>query len=422
MSASPETQARGTSATPRVRGRTGGFVLGFDGLRAIAALLVVVVHTGIASGFSFRHPTPGQFFARGEIGVSVFFLISGFLLYRPFVSAAFAGRPGPPVGRFLLRRALRIVPLYWVALAATYAFAGVSTVHGVSGALENAFFLQVYSRQWVFHGITQAWTLCIEVTFYLALPLWAAAMRLRGRRRERSPQTVLRVELAALAALYAVSLLFRWWVDAAPTGPTQTAREWIPSWGDHFALGMALAVLGAFVARTGTVPRALRWTARPGADLLCWLIAGGVYWLVSTQVHLSKDPIATPTVGADLERQVLYGVFALLLLLPAVFGPPGRGLVRRLLASRVLSLVGLVSYGLYLWHQLVIAEVQKAVHSWRVLSSPYPQFAAVVLGVALAVSALTYLAVERPAIALGHRRPRMIRRRERAALHETGGA
>lgn len=417
MSASLETATTGPPTAARARGRTGGFLPGFDGLRAIAALLVVVVHTGIASGFSFRHPAPGQYFARGEIGVSIFFLISGFLLYRPFVRASFEDRPGPAVGRFLLRRALRIVPLYWVALAATMAFT-VSKVHGVGQTLAIACFLQVYSSQWILHGVTQAWTLCIEVTFYLALPLWAAAMRLTSRGRARDPRAVLRRELVALAILYGASLLFRWWIGADRPGPVQTAREWIPAWSDHFALGMGLAALSAYVAQTQAMPRVLRWTSRRGADLGCWVAAGVVYWAAATRIGLSKNPIATEPVGTDLAKQVLYGLFALLVLLPAVVGPAGHGVVRRLLTTRVLSLVGLVSYGLYLWHQFVIAQLQKAVGSWHVLDSPYPQFAGVVLGVAVAVSALTYVVIERPAIALGHRRPRMIRRREKAALHE----
>lgn len=397
----------GASAAAPARRGGAGFVQGFDGLRAVAALLVIVVHTGIASGFSFRHPAVGQYFARGEIGVSVFFLISGFLLYRPFVLARFEGRRSPATGRYLLRRALRIFPLYWAALAVTYAL-GVSPVQGVGGVLGHAFFLQVYSRQWVLHGVSQAWTLCIEATFYLALPLWALGMRLG--RKALSPLAILRRELAALAVLYAASFLFRWWADEHHSGVTKTARDWIPSWSDHFALGMALAVLGAYVAQSGTVPRVLRWTSRTGADLLCWVVAGALFWTVSTHAGLSKNPVDTPPTGSDLLGHLLYGAFALFVLLPAVLGPPRRGLVRRLLSSRVLSLVGLISYGVYLWHQAAIFELQKYVHSWRVLASPYPQFAASVLGVALVVSTVTYVLVERPGIALGHRR--LLRQRE----------
>jgi peptidoglycan/LPS O-acetylase OafA/YrhL len=399
----------------QTRGKAAGFVPGFDGLRAIAALLVVVVHVGAASGFTFRSSL-GRYTSRGEIGVSVFFLISGFLLYRPFAAAAMAGRDGPKVRSYLVRRALRIVPLYWVALIVTYLFTGWASVHGVSGFLENAFFLQVYSRQWVFHGITQAWSLCIEVTFYLALPVWAAWMRKLDRRRRRphDPAAVLRRELFALAVLYVASLLFRLWVVASPHGPTQTARSWLPAWSDHFALGMALAVTGTYVSQTGVVPKVLRWIAKPGADLLCWIIAAFMFWLVATQVGLSTDPLAVGGAGTDVAREILYGMFGFFLLLPAVFGTPRTGLVRRLLASRVLSSIGLVSYGIYLWHQLVVRELQ-AHTSWKVLDAPFlPLFATAVV-VVIAVSTVSYVFVERPGIAVGHRW--LLRAREREAVH-----
>ena len=141
---------------------------------------------------------------------------------------------------YLVRRALRIVPLYWVALVVTYLFTGWESVHGVSGFLENAFFLQVYSRHWVFHGITQAWSLCIEVTFYLALPVWAAAMRgwTAAAGGPHDPAAVLRRELLALAALYVASLLFR----LVGRGRTDGSDRRPPAagcrrWSDHFALG-----------------------------------------------------------------------------------------------------------------------------------------------------------------------------------------
>jgi peptidoglycan/LPS O-acetylase OafA/YrhL len=402
------------------RGKAAGFVVGFDGLRAIAALLVVVVHVGAASGFTFRNSL-GRYTARGEIGVSVFFLISGFLLYRPFAAAALAGRKGPNVRSYLVRRVLRIVPLYWVALIVTYLFTGWASVHGISGFFENALFLQVYSRQWVFHGITQAWSLCIEVTFYLALPVWAAWMRRLDQRQGRphDPAAVLRRELAALAVLYVASILFRLWVVAAPTGPTQTARSWLPSWSDHFALGMALAVTGAYVAETGAVPKVLRWLTKPGADLASWVAAAFCFWLVSTQVGLGTNPLEVGGAGTDVARQILYGLFGLFLLLPAVFGTPRTGLVRRLLASHVLSLIGLVSYGIYLWHQLIVRELQ-AHTSWHVLNAPFLPLLATAVVVVIAVSTVSYLLVERPGIAVGHRW--LLRQREQAAVHTQHGS
>ncbi|MEY2447003.1 MAG: hypothetical protein QOH79_479, partial [Acidimicrobiaceae bacterium] len=89
----------------------------FDGLRAIAAGAVVLLHVSLISGFTLRESdTVGPYFARGEAGVYLFFLISGYLLYRPFVAARFDQAPGPGLRSYARRRALRILPAYWVAL------------------------------------------------------------------------------------------------------------------------------------------------------------------------------------------------------------------------------------------------------------------------------------------------------------------
>jgi len=88
----------------------------FDGLRAIAALTVVAVHTSFIAGLTPRNPAVGRYTGRLEIGVAVFFLISGFLLYRPFVVAHLSAAPKPRTGAFWLRRILRIVPAFWLVL------------------------------------------------------------------------------------------------------------------------------------------------------------------------------------------------------------------------------------------------------------------------------------------------------------------
>src|SRR5438067_1774084 len=87
-----------------------------DPLRAVAALCIVVTHTAGWSGFNSAHAL-GAWTARLDCGVAIFFVLSGFLLYRPFVAARLDGRDGPRVLRYARRRALRILPAYWVALA-----------------------------------------------------------------------------------------------------------------------------------------------------------------------------------------------------------------------------------------------------------------------------------------------------------------
>jgi len=106
-------------------------------------------------------------------GVAIFFLISGFLLFRPFLAARRSGRT-LRLRDFYRRRALRIVPAYWVALTLFIVFGFVSGVTAHNWWIFYGF-AQIYCLGTIGHGIGVAWTLCIEVTFYAALPAFAFA-------------------------------------------------------------------------------------------------------------------------------------------------------------------------------------------------------------------------------------------------------
>jgi peptidoglycan/LPS O-acetylase OafA/YrhL len=400
--ARPSPGSPAAAAPPSAAARRAATVFpAFDGLRAIAALLVITVHASFIAGFTTRTKASGgyasvwgAYTARGEIGVAVFFLISGFLLYRPFALARLEGRPPAPLGGYLIRRALRIVPLYWVALTVTVAVEGWHVVHGVPGFLECAFFLQAYDARWALQGVTQAWTLDIEVAFYVMVPVWAWLLR----RRQRSADRQLRAELTALAGLYAGSVLIHALLVSSTAGWSAGWHGWLPVWWDLFAPGMALAALSAWYQRAGRLPRPF---TLPGAATACWAAAAAMYWLVSTRIGMSRNPLHGRTTGMDLAEHLCYGLFALFLLLPAVFAPPRRGWVQRLLCSRVLASLGLVSYGLYLWHQIVIDELV-AWTPWKIFQIPLGPFLLAAAGVTALLAGVTYVVVERPFIALGH--------------------
>lgn len=404
-----------SGARPAMGNRRPGrpFFPEFEGLRAVAALLVVMVHTSFASGFTLRSPL-GTYTARGDSGVSVFFLISGFLLYRPFVAAHFEGRPGPDVRTFLVRRVLRIVPLYWAVLTVVYTVNGWSTAGGIEGVARTYLFAQVYSIPWVLTGIDQAWSLDIEVVFYLLLPLYAAVLGRRAR-GDRSAAGQLRVELVGLAALYLGGFAFHAYVLLKPSRVTVAWHGWLPTWVDMFALGMLLAVASAWYAHRATTPR---WSLLPGADVACWVAAGAVYVVLSTSVGLRVDPLFVGSGRTELASHALSGLFAFLLLLPAVFGHQRGGPVRRLLTWRPVAAIGLVSYGVYLWHQLVVQQLLK--HGFQEFHAPYLPFLAAALAVTLGLSTLTYLFVERVGVGVGHRWVR--RRRERLVAPEAAAA
>lgn len=376
----------------------------FDSLRGIAALSVFAVHLPFAAMMSSENPVRPYLFEL-NVGIAVFFLISGFLLYRPFARARCAGDRAPANLPYAERRALRIFPAYWVALIFTVLLVGASgeaqtasavfTPHGVF-----AYFglLQAYDSDTLFGGISAAWTLCVEVSFYAMLPLWAMLLR---RFPCRSRREFLRSELLTLGGLFVIGAT---WTSVAALNSQPTAavffdvtqfKPWLyvlPAYLDDFALGMALAVLSVAVADRSLQPKAVRVIDR--APWLPWLFAALAFFLMAHLYGWFPNSWATQTIA----RHELQAVFAFALLLPAVFGDPDRGVVRKLLANRVLLWIGLVSYGMYLWHAAIMSKLADLGALDGLGSLGY---IAAALSLSLLAAAGSFYGIERYALRLG---------------------
>jgi peptidoglycan/LPS O-acetylase OafA/YrhL len=373
----------------------------FDGLRAAAAIAVLFLHVSFWSGFTARSGA-GAYIGRLEIGVAVFFLISGFLLYRPFAVAHLAGRPAPSARRFWYRRLLRLVPAYWVALTIiTFVLHDVTLGHGWQGAVANYGFAQIYLPSQIFNGITQAWSLCTEVSFYVFLPLYAAAIGFRRRSQAAQFQR----EIRGLVVLVLISFWFRNWtlhqpVSCAPNCLAHPAMvslmsSWLPSYLDLFALGMFLAVLSAWFAERQSEPRFLRHPLLPWVS---WTAALVTYWIVS-HIGIASTPIYVVSPGVNLLKQSLYGVFAFFLILPAVFGPQDQGVIRRLLQARLAVALGVISYGIYLWHQAFVSEFLRWTNA-KPFEVPILVMAAAVFALSVVAASSSYVIFEIPALNL----------------------
>ncbi len=379
----------------------------FDGLRAIAAVSVLLLHTAWVSGFTLRSSL-GAYTSRLEIGVSVFFLISGFLLYRPFAVSHLTEQPAPNVRKFWVRRLLRIVPAYWLALTVlTYGFHIISVGPGWQGIATHYLFLQIYFPTAPFFGITQAWSLCTEMSFYLFLPLYAAGVAFR----RRNPRRQLVWELGGLVLLCIISFVFRYWVLHLPVLTVKNGKfvalcaphcatraiypalmvDWLPAYLDLFAFGMLLAVVSVWFTERDSEPS---WLSSRFMPWLSWAGAAVVFVWVS---HVVTNHLILPfvTTRVTLERQELYGAFAFLLLLPAVFGPQDLSPIRRLLRSWPMASVGVISYGIYIWH-LDLIHLLLRWTGWQAGNVPYWVLAAAVLGLSIAVASASYFGLERP--------------------------
>lgn len=375
----------------------------FDGYRAIAASIVVVTHVTFMARIN-DIGWFGPYAARLDIGVAVFFLISGFLLYRPFVAAHLSGAPLPNVRRYFRRRFLRIFPAYWLCAAVVFYGFGFHRPETFGDAVIFFGLLQIYSQSHILGGIQQAWSLCTEISFYVFLPFWALLLRGLARRVSRIEAKVL-VELAALAVLFAGGVAFKWWVLVSRPEDFGTMGSWLPSYFDHFALGMGLAVLSV---RGSLVPRrsARAWLDRRGAAVACWVAALVLFWVVAEHSGLALNPFADPPTRAEnLRRHLLYGFASLCFLVPGVFGNQDRGLVRRFLRNPVLQWLGLVSYGIYLWHEAWIDRFFRWTghepftgHGWSLFAFAF--------AASVAAAAVSYYALERPVLSLKERRPR----------------
>jgi peptidoglycan/LPS O-acetylase OafA/YrhL len=370
-----------------------------DSMRGIAALMVLGLHTlGIFAGATRNDAFVRPYVARLESGVVIFLLISGFLLYRPFVRAHLFGEQTPSTVTYAWRRFLRIVPAYWVALLLAALVVPLHGVLTVSGALTYFGFAQIYRASTIGGAIAPAWTLGLELTFYAMLPVWAALLR---RVPTSGPRSALRVQVVALAGLIAASEAYKAIVFA--TGAVGNARispalVSLPGYLDEFALGMALAVASVWFERREE-PGIVRLVARRPA--IAWGLALLVFLIVSRGIGLDGSAAGDDyTAVRYFARNGLYGLLALLLLLPAVFGDERRDAVRRFLGSRPLLWLGLVSYGIYLWHWPVLLKLS----NWNLASvsgvHPYLLWGVTGGTLAIVMGAASYYLVERPALSL----------------------
>lgn len=302
-----------------VRGRNAGL----DALRVLAALLVVAFHLRVVSGVQFGPLDP--LVQGGDSGVYIFFALSGYLLYRPFLM-------GPvDLRSFALKRAARILPGYFVALT------GLMVLTGSPLPVDNPlpFLTMSASYDIPLRGfLGNAWTLSAEILFYVSLPILAALVR--GREGKLLAALAFASFLAGVVYAETFSPAAAWLIGTYPL----VFYSFVP--------GMLVAVLE--VTRPEAFARLGGWPA---------LVAG---------IALIGGGAAVRTIPMTL----LSGAGTALLI--------GWLLHHRLPGAKYLVFAGGASYALYLWHKdafiafgpiggLLIAVVASAL-SWVIVERP----------------------------------------------------
>jgi peptidoglycan/LPS O-acetylase OafA/YrhL len=353
-----------------------------DGLRGLAIALVVLFHLWQKSWWNPLGPL-GVLEClprRGYLGVEIFFFLSGFCLYWPLARVG----KWPGLAHYLSRRALKILPSYWLCLVAAlvlipeqgvreqpwlHLFSHLSFLHPLT-----------FETYYSIHGVF--WSLGVEVQFYLFFPVLAV---LYLRRPLLGP-------ILGWALLTLLALAYRQWVVGTGTeGMGYTMRmNQLPAFLDLFGGGMAGAAL----------VRVLRERVKPHVawSLVCLLGLAAVLWLFKSFDGHDQEH------NGEMNHQALVrlplAVALLLTTLGGALSPLGCGLPLRFLA--------LISYNLYLWHTLVATLLQKVMgitEPWKVTDMGLRvRFTLVAWGVSLALSALLTYGFELPILRRGQRK------------------
>lgn len=374
-----------------------------DSVRGIACLWVMLYHAAFVTGFIHGGAVVRPWLAQAGTAAMTFFLVSSFLLYRPFAKANIHGERALGSLTFWWRRILRIVPAYWVALTVITLVVGKTVaastdVFSAHGVLAYYGFGQIYDLGTAQGGIPQAWTLCVEVSFYALLPLWALCMRLMARDGKRNR---LHLELASACVLAVAGFGYKLWLitQVDPASFDGSLRFFpLPNYLDAFGIGMAIAVVSVWDEPPALVERAVAWIRRRPGTL--WVGAAVLLFAAGPLIGWSgdsNDKIGRVAYMARWELQVAAGT---LILLPAIFGGPRVGAVGRLLSSRALLWAGLVSYGFYLYHYALLDLIHRWLGDAMPVTVRFLVYASLAAVLGMAIAAVSYYALERPFLRL----------------------
>lgn len=355
------------------------------GLRGVACLAVFMVHfqqqTGVGgelAGLDLK-----RLLTNGNSGVALFFTLSAFLLSMPFWQSLSQRQPLPRLDVFWLRRLARILPAYYVCLTGLVVLGRHWQDVGGPSDIGLHYALLFGFRDATIFGINPPfWTLAVECQFYLLLPVPFLIFR-------RAPPAGLALLLLALSgcAYAAFVLVIRMTGDADP-GPALTYSLFahLP----HFLLGMAAAPVHLHLTRALRHPSV---GARIVIDIVVVMSAVGVILILGTSMD---DVLQVP------HGRYNWPFVPILLAVLVCLVPFGQA-TRAVLEAWPLRAIGLVSYGVYLYHLPVQHATARALAaSDGGVGGRTVMFGVVSLAATLAVAAVSYGVIERPLLRRAH--------------------
>ena len=346
-----------------------------ESLRAIAALSVLAGHVvAVNLALSNAAPSTGgqltflqRLFYGGGFGVLFFFALTGYLLFLPFARSAFGDGSHIDLRRYATNRAVRILPLYYAVIV--FALLALHAGSPVGTWLRFLTFTENFDSGTIRQIVGPAWSLVVELHFYILLPFLALAVAWIAR------GSLLRAA-AVLSALAAISLYFR--IGHVLNPPTPQLLWWLnlPTTFMFFVPGMLLALLQ------------IAWTRRPPA----WLrgpLARGDVWIAASV------PLWGLVIFGSYRLDPLLGLASFLVLGGCVL-PLRRGRAVRALSWRPLAILGVASYSLYLWH----VPVMEGLVDWFDSNPSLLVLVVIAVPACIGVALVSYRAIEEPFLRL----------------------
>ena len=361
--------------------------------RGIGAIMVVATHAAYNTGQILRGWT-GAPLARLDFGVAIFFVLSGFLLSRPTFLALAVGETRPAVLHYFWKRALRVLPLYWLVVTVALLFDPANQGLGPAVWVRQLTLTQLYFPTLLPQSLTQMWSLCTEVAFYLLLPVicWLLTRRPGGRGLS------LRTVLIRAGILSALGVAWQSWFAHVP-GSEGHYLQWLPGYLPWFLVGMVFAAVSAHLT---VFPRP-HVLDRLGADLIgCWILAAGLFAISCTPVA-GPVIIAMPLGWEAGTKDVLYAAAAGLFLLPLMFGPEREGTIRQRLSGKVAVWLGDISYGVFAIHLFVMGWLFRALDIVP-FTGHFVTILVLDLAITFVLATLSYRYFERPILRLKNHR------------------
>jgi peptidoglycan/LPS O-acetylase OafA/YrhL len=351
-------------------GGTRSFLPAVEGMRACAAIGVVITHVAFQTGHS--RGVDGRLFGRFDLAVAVFFALSGFLLWRGHAAAARGLGSHPSTGHYLRSRVVRIMPAYVVAVVVILALLPDADHPSLTVWLANLSLTQVYVPLTLTAGLTQMWSLSVEVTFYLALPILALlAARLPVRAR-----------VPAIAGLGVASLFWGWIPFTVPAG--LNPLNWPPAFFSWFAAGMLLAEW---------VHSPPGWPHRLARQRVLMAVVVGAAFLIAASPLAGPAGLIPSTAAQFTVKTAMGALLAGALVAPLVLDRPDTR--HRMLGNAPMVTLGRWSYGIFIWHLAAMTMVFPLIGVFP-FRGHMPEVLVLTLIFAVAIAAVSYALVESP--------------------------